>query len=274
VDTPVVFRNGDEELPVVLVDTAGLRRQGQISTVVEFFSANRTEQAIKNCDLVFFVIDSEEPCTTQERRIGRIISEARRPCIMLANKWDLVTAAGNDKPKLFEDFVRHEMPFMSHAPLLHISAKNGYHIGRIFDFVKLVRSQCRIMVPTGVFNQFLQDIMMRNPPTSSGLRRFKIFYGTMTFNPPPKFVIFVNDRKLCPKNYMTYLENQIRNAFFPEAGLPIIINLRERENSEDHTGARAAAAGAAKQRAFGGRGPKRTFANPSKPKTGGRRRGQ
>ncbi len=133
VDLPVTLKNGDTEMDVVLVDTAGLRRQGQISTVVEFFSANRTEQAIRNCDLVLFVLDGMEPCTTQERRIGRIIDDARKPCIMLANKWDLVTAEGHDQPKLFVEFVRHAMPFMSHAPVLHISAASGYNFGKIID---------------------------------------------------------------------------------------------------------------------------------------------
>ncbi len=104
------------------------------------------------------------------------------------------------------------------------------------------------MVPTGVFNQFLQDTMQRNPPTSAGVRRFKIFYGTMVHNPPPKFVLFVNDRKLCPKNYLSFLENQLREAFFPQSGLPIQLNLRERESHEEASGARAAAMGVAKQK--------------------------
>ena len=271
VDMPVTLKHDGEELPLVLVDTAGLRRKGQISTVVEFFSANRTEQAIRNSDLVLFVLDSLEPCTTQERRIGKIIVDARRPCIMLANKWDLITAAGNDKPKVFTDFVRAEMPYMAHAPILPISAANGYHFGQLCELIKLLKSQSRIMVPTGVFNQFLQDTMQRNPPTSVGLKRFKIFYGTMTHNPPPKFVIFVNDRKLCPKNYLGYLENQIREAFFPQTGLPIALQLREREDSADHAGARAAAAGAARQRSmFGGRGGN-NFHRGSFPRRGGAR---
>lgn len=273
VDMPLVLKSEGEELPVVLVDTAGLRRQGQISTVVEFFSANRTEQAIRSCDLVLFVLDSQEPCTTQERRIGRIIADARRPCIMLANKWDLIAKAGNDKPRLFVDFVRHQMPFMAHAPILQVSAANGYNTGNIIRLIKLVKAQSMLQVPTGVFNQFLQDAMQRNPPTSVSARRFKIFYGTMTHNPPPKFVVFVNDRKLCPKNYMAYLENQIREAFFPESGLPIVLNLREREDSPDHAGARAAAAGAARQRAFGGGGGRNGFNRGAFPRRGNQRGG-
>jgi GTP-binding protein len=142
---------------------------------------------------------------------------------MLANKWDLITQAGHDRIDLFTDHVRDCMPFMRHAPILQISAANGYNFKRIFELIRTVKAQTRAMVPTGVFNQFLQDTLQRNPPTSVENKRFKVFYGTMTHNPPPKFVLFVNDPKLCPQNYRSYLENQIRDAFFPEAGLPIFL---------------------------------------------------
>ncbi len=243
VDLPVVLKKDGEEMPITLVDTAGLRRKGQISTVVEFFSANRTELAIRSSNMVLFVLDSQEPCTTQERRIGRIIADARRPCIMLASKWDLVTKAGNNKPKLFEDFVRDRMPYMAHAPILNISSVTGYNLNSLFDRLKMVKEQMHISVPTAVFNQFLQDILQRNPPVSVNARRFKIFYGTMVHNPPPKFVLFVNDRKLCPKNYESFLENRLRDAFFPQSGLPINLELRNRQDPVERQGARAAASG-------------------------------
>lgn len=226
--------------------------------MVEFFSANRTELAIRSSDMVLFVLDSQEPCTTQERRIGRIIADARRPCIMLANKWDLITKAGNNKPKLFEEFVRERMPYMAHAPILNISAANGFHVDSLFDRLKMVKEQMRVTVPTAVFNQFLQDILQRNPPVSVNARRFKIFYGTMVHNPPPKFVLFVNDKKLCPKNYENYLENRLRDAFFPQSGLPINLELRNRQDPVGREGARAAASGDyAKKRKFHGTAPGR-----------------
>ena len=247
VDVPVTIRGNDgEELPVMLVDTAGMRRKRQVDTVVEFFSANRTEQAIRRSDVVLFLIDSEEPCTTQERRIGRLIVDARRPCVMLANKWDLTRKVM--KPSELTAKIRAEMPFMSHAPILLISALNGYNFGEICRLLQHVSSQMKVTVPTAIFNQFLQDTLLRNPPASTGTRRFKVFYGTMVFTPPPKFVIFVNSKKLCPTNYLSFLENQIREAFFPEAGMPISVELRERERLEDASDTRRAAAGAHRQK--------------------------
>lgn len=247
IDIPVEIDHNGEKLPVVLVDTAGMRRKRQVDTVVEFFSVNRTESAIRRSDIVLFVIDSLDPCTTQERRIARVIVDAQKPCIMLANKWDLLSKDGKKQKELI-DQIRADMAFMNHAPLLIMSAQTGFNVKKIYDLLSLVRRQMDITVPTGVFNQFLQDILMRNPPSSNGTRRFKVFYGTMVCNPPAKFVIFCNSKKLCPTNYLQFLENQIRNAFFPEAGLPIIVNLRERERLADANDTRRAAAGAQRQR--------------------------
>ncbi len=243
VDIPVDLQQDGLILPLTLIDTAGLRRKKQIDTVVEFFSANRTEQAIRRSDIVLFLLDSVEPCTTQERRLGRLIVDANKPCILLANKWDLLYKDGK-KPKELIEQIRNEMSFLDHAPVQIISALNGYNFKGIFAQLLNVREQLKLMVPTSVFNQFLQDTLLRNPPTSKDNKRFKIFYGTMVFTPPPKFVLFVNNKKLCPNNYLKFLENQIREAFFPEAGLPISLELRNRERLEDANPARKAAAGA------------------------------
>ncbi|MCR4575447.1 MAG: ribosome biogenesis GTPase Der [Lentisphaeria bacterium] len=242
IDVPVDLKYNDEVLPAMLIDTAGMRRRKQVDSVVEFFSLSRSETAIKRCDIVLFMIDSTSPCTTQDRRIGRVIVDARKSCIILANKWDI---AGKEmKEKEFTAMLRETMPFMNHAPLHIISAMNGYHLKGIVGHLLHVREQMGVMIPTGVFNQFLQDTFARNPPPMSGMKRFKCYYGTMKQNNPPKFVLFCNKRSLCPANYLQYLQNQIRDAFFPEAGLPIVMDLREKTSIDEADEVRKAAAGA------------------------------
>ena len=247
IDIPVTLECDGMKLPVTLIDTAGMRRQKQIDTVVEFFSLSRSKNAIKRADLVLFMIDATDPCTTQDRRIGHVVVEECKPCIILANKWDL--AEGAKAPDV-EARIRAEMPFMNHAPVLLLSVLKGFNVKQISHRLLHVREQMGVSVPTAVFNQFLQDILARTPPPSTGLKRFKVFYGTMKGGPPPKFILFVNKRSLCPHNYLQFLENQIRDAFYPEAGLPILIELREREShqGEGASGIRRAAAGAKHRR--------------------------
>ncbi len=244
IDVPVDLDYNGETLPVTIIDTAGMRRKKQVDTVVEFFSLSRSESAIKRADMIIFVIDATDPCTSQERRIGHLIVEAQKPCLLLANKWDLARKEGKTEQEMLEQ-IRHDMPFMKHAPLLLISVLKGFHFNEIAGRIMHVREQMRVTVPTAVLNQFLQDILARNPPPSTGNKRFKILYGIQRGCPPPKFLFFVNKKDLCPANYLQYLENQLRDAFYPEAGLPIILMLREREshNIEAVDGKRQAAAG-------------------------------
>ena len=50
-------------------------------------------------------------------------------------------------------------------------------------------------------------------------------------------------------HYLHFLENQIREAFFPQTGLPIRLEIRERADASPSDGARRAASGAQRQRA-------------------------
>ena len=249
VDVPVDLDCNGESLPITIIDTAGMRRKKQVDTVVEFFSLSRSEAAIKRADIIIFMIDATDPCTAQERRIGHLIVEAQKPCLLLANKWDLARKEGKTEKEMLER-IRQDMPFMAHAPLLLISVVKGFHFSDIANRLLHIREQMRVTVPTALLNQFLQDILARNPPPSTGNKRFKILYGIQRSCPPPKFLFFVNKKDLCPQNYQQYLENQLRDAFYPEAGLPIVLILRERasHNLQEVDGKRQAAAGVKKKK--------------------------
>ncbi len=243
IDVPITVRDGDAEIPMLLVDTAGLRRRRQIDTVVDLFSMMRTEQAIRRSDAVLLLLEAPEPGTALDRHIARMVLDAGKPCILLANKWDLASAAGM-KQRDLTALVNERLPFMKHAPLQPVCALSGHNVQRILEHVLYLREQMRVTVPTSVFNRFLQDTLARNPPPSAAARRLKIFYGTMVGNPPPRFRLFVNDRAACPSNYRQFLENRIRESFFPQTGLPVVVEIRERKDRTARDGARQAAAGA------------------------------
>lgn len=248
VDVPFQLRGDDEIVPVSLIDTAGLRRKRRVDTPVEFFSVARAEAAIRRCDIVLFMMEATAPATAQDRRIAKLIGEHRKPCIMLANKWDLMS--GKMKQRELEAEFRHGLPFMQHAPLECVCAVSGYNVGKIIPRLFALREQMQVMIPTAVVNRFTQDTVARTPPGTSDGKTFKILYGTMAGNPPPHFILFVNHKSSCPANYLQFLENQIRKAFFPEAGLPIWLELRDRRPLKDKgDGSRQAIAGVMRDRA-------------------------
>jgi len=232
VDVPFRIMDGDEEVPATLIDTAGLRRRRRVDSAVEFFSVTRAEKAIRRSDVTLLVLDAMTPGTAQDRRIARLITEARKPCILVVNKWDLVS--GGLKQRDLERLLRDFVPFMDYAPIVFVCALSGYNMSVLIEGLLRLREQMQVMIPTAVLNRFLQDIVARTPPPS-GAKPVKIFYATMTGNRPPRFLLFVNDKRICPGNYLQFLENRLRKAFFPGVGLPVWVQLRQRRQAKERT---------------------------------------
>ncbi len=247
VDIPIELMDEDgEKNPLTLIDTAGLRQKRRVDNAVELFSVMRAENAVKRSDAVVLVLDGTDLGTTQDRRIARLIVDHEKPCILAVNKWDL---AGKDmKMRDLEKQVRRTMPFMGFCPIVPLCAISGYRLGELLGCIAYLREQMQVKIPTSILNRFLEDVIGRNPPPAQGTKRLKIFYGAMVQMPPPRIKLFVNDKKLCKAHYRQFLSNQIRDAFYPETGLPIILEVRgRREGDEKNDGRRRAAAGAKRE---------------------------
>jgi GTP-binding protein len=258
VDAACLLRTGDRELPVTLIDTAGLRRRNRLDSSVEVFSVMRAESAIKRADAVVLVLDCQDVATAQDRRIAHLIQEAEKPCLLVANKYDL-RAAEDISESAVRSAIRLALPFMGYAPLQCVSARTGQNLGTLAAHLAYLHDHMRVKVPTSVVNQFIGDLLTRTPPPSqAGNRVFKVLYATMVQNPPPKFRLFVNHPRLCPPSYLRYLENQLQNAFFAETGLPVKVELRSRRRPDELKGGRRqAVAGIMRQKAEERRSVKR-----------------
>ena len=225
IDVPVTLDCHGHTLPVTLIDTAGIKRKRNLKSSVEFFSLDRAESAIERCDLAILVIDSTTGVTAMDKRICRLVLDAGKAAILLANKWDL---AGEDmrQRELIED-IRHDLSFVSFAPLICICAKSGYNLRHLPVKIAAMHDQMRQRIPTSLLNQVVQDVVARTPPPSAagGLCRF--FYTVYIKGMPPTFRIFVNRAKHLRNSYERFLEKQLRIAF-GLSDLPIRIELRER----------------------------------------------
>ena len=123
IDVP--YKRGRQDY--ILIDTAGIRPRGKVDNSVEVFSVMRSEKSISRADLCVLVIDATMKVTAQDKKIAGLIQEARKPCVIVVNKWDLVEIEGDHKEFLHEfmDSIRAELFFIDYAPILLISAKTG-----------------------------------------------------------------------------------------------------------------------------------------------------
>jgi len=231
----------------VFIDTAGIRRRGKRSTSVEVFSVMRAERSIRRAELCVLIVDLTMGVTAQDKRIAGLIQKARKPAIVVLNKWDLVRPRCREKQaanQLVEE-TRARIFFLEYTPMLITSALTGENVERLFASIEKIQRAARQHIGTGILNRLLRQAFEANPPPLVKGRRLKLFYAAQTSEKEqpqlqcPEFVLFVNDPWLMNETYRRYLEARIRKAE-PYPGLPITLTLRPRTGARHKQRARRA----------------------------------
>ena len=225
IDSYVTYK--DKEF--IIVDTAGIRKKSKVDYGIEKFAVDRAIRSIRDCDVALLVIDAKEGISDQDKKISSIITEAGKGLIVAINKWDLIEDKKANTINKFEKELAVDIPFLSFAPKIFISAVTKQRLGQIFDKSLEVYEQCIKRVSTGLLNKVISEAYALNPPTSFKGKRLKIYYVTQAKTQPPTFVLFVNNEELLKDSYKRYLENKLREAF-GFFGTPIRISVRERGN--------------------------------------------
>src|SRR5204863_4773566 len=93
VDVPFEVETEGVRQSYILIDTAGMRKTRRVGDSIEFFSVKRAEDSIARCDIAIFVLDAAAGITEQDKKVADKIVQARRACIVVVNKWDLMDEA-------------------------------------------------------------------------------------------------------------------------------------------------------------------------------------
>lgn len=225
IDSYVTYK--DKEF--IIVDTAGIRKKSKVDYGVEKFAVDRAIRSIRECDVALLVIDAKEGISDQDKKISSIITESGKGLIVAINKWDLIEDKKANTLNKFEKELAVDIPFLSFAPKIFISAVTKQRLNQIFDESIKVYEQCTKRISTGLLNKVINEAYALNPPTSFKGKRLKIYYITQAKTQPPTFILFVNSEELLKDSYKRYLENKLREAF-GFFGTPIRISVRERGN--------------------------------------------
>ena len=220
VDSQIVI----DDIPVTLIDTAGIRRRGRIDRGVEKYSVIRSMRAIERCEVALLMIDATTNITAQDTHIAGFILEAWKSTIVLINKWDAIEK-NNLTMEEYKQKIRLALNFMDYVPMLFISAKTGQRVDQVLPEALKVQDQRLVRLSTSSLNRILMKAQDMHAPSSKTGRTLRIYYGTQVRSDPPTFMLYVNDVKLAHFSYLRYLENQIRKEF-PFTGTPIHIVLK------------------------------------------------
>lgn len=214
-----------------IVDTAGIRKKSKVDYGVEKFAIDRAIRSIRDCDVAVLVIDAKEGISDQDKRISSLITEAGKGIIVAINKWDLIEDKKANTINKFQNELEQDIPFLSYAPKIFISAVTKQRLTQIFEEgINVYNEGCK-RISTGLINKVVNEAYALNPPTSFKGKRLKIYYTTQVTAQPPTFVFFVNNKELLKDNYKRYLENKLREAF-GFFGNPIRLSARERKEKK------------------------------------------
>ncbi len=214
------------DIPITLIDTAGIRKRGKVEPGVEKYSVLRSMKAIERADVSLLLIDAVSGVTAQDTHIAGYILDAWKSAVVVVNKWDAIQKNAYTMDE-FTRHVRQQLNFMDFVPVLYISALTGQRVEKVLPLALQVQEERLVRISTSQLNQIMQKAQDVHPAPSHAGRQLKMYYGTQVRSDPPTFLLYVNDPKLAHFSYMRYLENQLREVY-PFLGTPVRIIFKAR----------------------------------------------
>ena len=215
IDTRVEF----QDRPVILVDTAGLRRRTKVAGTVDYYAQLRSEQAAERADVAIVLCDAVEGVTSEDLRIAELAMKTRCATVVALNKWDATDTDLEDARARIDKKLRQRPRLMA------VSAKTGRGLTRLVAEALDLADRSKQRIPTPELNRFLGDLQAtRQPPARRG-KRLKLYYLAQFEIGPPRFALQVNDRTLITRDYAYFLENRLRERFGLE-GVPLVIDIK------------------------------------------------
>ncbi len=231
IDMPLLV--GDRRL--ILVDTAGMRRQSKVADSVEYYTALRSQRAAERADVALVVCDAADGVTAQDLRIAELAMKAGCATAIVLNKWDMQEHPDSDTGRRLD--LDHERGKVAEKlrlrpRVLTVSAKTGRHVARLLTEAIALGDRMSARIPTPELNRFLSEtVQARQPPVGSRRgasgHRLKLIYMAQIDERPPRFAIQVNSRARVTRDYAYFVENRLR-ARYALDGIPLIIDFVER----------------------------------------------
>ena len=228
-DTAMTYR----ERPLTLIDTAGIRRPGQVKPGIEKYSVLRAVNAVNRSDIALLVTDAAELATAQDAHIAGLAWEMGRGIIVVVNKWDLIPATERYAREQAIATVQERLHFMPYVPICFTSALHRQGIAPVLNTALELWQERMRWIPGRDLQYLLAEALTDHTPPpvkAKGVRRgefLRINRVNQVGVNPPTFLFTVNNPRLVHFTYQRYLENRIRDKFrFDHTHLKLVFRRR------------------------------------------------
>ena len=212
---------------LVLIDTAGLRRQAKVQESVEYFTTLRSRRAAERADVAVVVCDATDGVTAQDQRVAELAMQSGCATVLVLNKWD-----AQEDLDLEHERAKVGSKLRLRPRVLTASARTGRGVTRLLTEAIVLADRSANRIPTPQLNRFLADVVaQRQPPQRHG-HRLRLLYMAQIGERPPRFAISVNARNRLTRDYAYFVENRLRERYRLQ-GVPVIIDFVEKRDRRD-----------------------------------------
>lgn len=215
-----------EEMSFAFTDTAGIRRRGSVSDVIEKFSVVKALNALRGSDMTLLVIDANEGIVEQDLHLIQFAVEAGTGIVLVVNKWDKLDS---EQRVTCRREISRRLRFADWVQIRHVSALNQEGIEVLFDDVARIHASGTIEASSSELTGVLNELLMAHSPPMVRGRAIRLRYAHTIDSHPPSIMLHGNQTGSLPASYKRYLENGFREALNLN-GWPVVIKYRTGKN--------------------------------------------
>ncbi|AFP85212.1 ribosome biogenesis GTPase Der [secondary endosymbiont of Ctenarytaina eucalypti] len=210
----------------ILIDTAGVRKRGQVTETVDKFSIIKTLKAIGDANVVLLLIDALVGIADQDLSLLSFILNRGRSLVIAVNKWDDLS---NNTRNNIKKVLDQRLGFIDFARVHYISALHGSGVEYLLESVNAAYQCATTRVSAALLTRIMcMAVGEHQPPLVRG-RRIKPKYAHPGGYNPPLIVIHGSQVNDLPHSYKKYLINYFRRSL-KIIGAPIRIQFKETIN--------------------------------------------
>lgn len=214
-----------QEKPILLIDTAGIRRKAKIKLEIERLGVEKSIKVIKKADIVILVLDLTEKISHQDKALVDLVIENNKGLILAINKIDLEQKF-TEKFEKYIEYYQWNLPNASWAPIVFISAKTKQNVKKLFDLIWQVKENWERKIQKNELKKFLSKVISQQKFDQKIWSKIKLEQIKIK---PPQFILkipkILAKRKLIHQAQLNIIEKELRKKWALE-GTPIIISFQ------------------------------------------------